>query len=36
MLQRIFSALFLAGLFWLTPNASDAASFDPELKWRTL
>jgi len=36
MLQRIFSALILAGLFWLTPNASDAASFDPELKWRTL
>ena len=36
MLRRILSALIVSSLLWLGGSASHAASFDPDLKWRTL
>jgi Tol biopolymer transport system component len=36
MLKRLLSTLFLVGALGLAPSVSTAASFDPDLKWRTL
>ena len=36
MVRTIFTALLICSLLALTPAPSHAASFDPELRWRTL